>query len=70
MQRNWLTSKSTPSAIGIVAANFHGRARATAFAAFSAGAPVGGGLGNVLGGVLVSYTKLVLVSCKPTVMLT
>ncbi len=34
---------SLPSAIGIVAQNFHGKSRSTAFAAFSAGAPVGGG---------------------------
>lgn len=46
---------STPSAIGLIAANFHGRARATAFAAFAAGAPIGGGLGLTLGGVLTTY---------------
>lgn len=47
---------STPSAIGIIAQNFKGRARSTAFAAFSAGAPVGGGVGLVIGGVLTAYT--------------
>jgi MFS family permease len=47
---------STPSAIGIIATNFHGRARSTAFACFSADAPVGGGLGLVLGGVLTAYS--------------
>ena len=50
---------STPSAIGIIATHFHGRARSTAFACFSAGAPVGGGLGLVLGGVLTAYSQLV-----------
>lgn len=39
-----LTLGSVPSAIGIIAANFSGKARSTAFAAFSAGAPVGGEL--------------------------
>ncbi|KAK4688236.1 hypothetical protein P7C73_g1875, partial [Tremellales sp. Uapishka_1] len=48
---------SIPSAIGIIASNFHGKSRSTAFAAFSAGAPVGGGLGLVLGGVLTEYSK-------------
>jgi MFS family permease len=47
---------STPSAIGIIASYFHGRARSTAFACFSAGAPVGAGLGLVLGGILTSYS--------------
>jgi len=42
--------------MGIIAANIHGRHRATAFAIFSAGAPVGGGSGMVLGGVLTAYT--------------
>ena len=53
-------SSSTPSAIGIIASNFHGKARSTAFAAFSAGAPVGGGIGLVLGGVLTAYSPYVM----------
>ncbi|KAK8869878.1 hypothetical protein IAR55_000446 [Kwoniella newhampshirensis] len=46
---------STPSAVGIIAQNFSGRARSTAFASFSAGAPVGGALGLLLGGLFTSY---------------
>ncbi|RSH91274.1 hypothetical protein EHS25_009573 [Saitozyma podzolica] len=46
---------ATPSAIGIIAANFRGQARSTAFAAFAAGAPVGGSVGLVLGGIFVEY---------------
>lgn len=42
--------------MGIIAANIHGRQRATAFAVFAAGAPIGGGTGIVLGGVLTAYT--------------
>ncbi|WWD15846.1 hypothetical protein CI109_100270 [Kwoniella shandongensis] len=46
---------STPSAVGIIAYNFSGRARSTAFASFSAGAPVGGALGLLLGGLFTAY---------------
>ncbi|WVQ98642.1 hypothetical protein IAU59_005773 [Kwoniella sp. CBS 9459] len=46
---------STPSAVGIIAGNFTGKARSTAFACFSAGAPVGGALGLLVGGLFVSY---------------
>ncbi|TXT15777.1 hypothetical protein VHUM_00280 [Vanrija humicola] len=45
-----------PSAVGVVASTFSGRTRATAFASFSAGAPIGGALGMVLGGLLTAYT--------------
>lgn len=48
---------STPSAVGIIAHTFTGRARSTAFASFSAGAPVGGALGLILGGLFTSYVK-------------
>ncbi|WWC69544.1 uncharacterized protein I206_103486 [Kwoniella pini CBS 10737] len=48
---------STPSAVGIIAGNFTGKARSTAFACFSAGAPVGGAIGLIVGGVFVSYVK-------------
>lgn len=47
--------RSVPSAIGIIAHNFHGRARSLAFASFSCGAPIGGGIGLILGGVLTIY---------------
>lgn len=46
-----------PSAVGVVASTFSGRTRATAFASFSAGAPIGGALGMVLGGLLTAYTS-------------
>ncbi|WRT67059.1 uncharacterized protein IL334_004025 [Kwoniella shivajii] len=48
---------STPSAVGIIAGNFTGKARSTAFACFSAGAPVGGALGLIIGGLFVSYVS-------------
>ncbi|KAK6902850.1 efflux protein [Kwoniella mangroviensis CBS 10435] len=48
---------STPSAVGIIAQNFTGKARSTAFACFSAGAPVGGAIGLIIGGLFVSYVK-------------
>ncbi|WWC61212.1 uncharacterized protein I303_103792 [Kwoniella dejecticola CBS 10117] len=48
---------STPSAVGIIAENFTGKARSTAFACFSAGAPVGGAIGLIVGGVFVSYVS-------------
>ncbi|ADV20469.1 efflux protein [Cryptococcus gattii Ru294] len=50
-------SMSTPSAVGIIAHTFSGRARSTAFASFSAGAPVGGALGLILGGLFTSYVS-------------
>ncbi|KAL1411290.1 hypothetical protein Q8F55_002241 [Vanrija albida] len=49
-------SMGIPSAMGIIGANIHGKQRATAFAMFAAGAPIGGGTGIILGGVLASYT--------------
>ncbi|WVQ71574.1 hypothetical protein IAR50_001114 [Cryptococcus sp. DSM 104548] len=48
---------STPSAVGIIAHTFTGKARSTAFASFSAGAPVGGALGLLLGGLFTAYVK-------------
>lgn len=48
---------SIPSAIGIIASSFSGRTRASAFACFSAGGPIGGGLGLIIGGLLVAYTE-------------
>jgi predicted MFS family arabinose efflux permease len=48
---------SIPSAIGIIASSFTGRTRASAFACFSAGGPIGGGLGLIIGGLLVGYTE-------------
>lgn len=51
-----VTDHSAPSAFGLIAANIHGKNRATAFAVFSAGAPLGAGIGMVLGGVFTAYT--------------
>lgn len=51
------TAFSIPSAIGIIASSFTGRTRTSAFAAFSAGGPIGGGLGLVIGGLLTEYTE-------------
>lgn len=48
-----------PSAIGIIATSFTGRTRTSAFACFSAGGPIGGGIGLIVGGLLVSYTECV-----------
>lgn len=45
-----------PAGIGIIAATFSGRTRSSAFAAFSAGGPIGGGLGLIVGGLLTAYT--------------
>jgi MFS family permease len=50
-------SMGAPSAFGLIAANIHGKNRATAFAIFSAGAPLGAGTGMVLGGVFTYYTE-------------
>lgn len=45
-----------PAAVGILAHSFPpGRSRSTAFATFSAGAPLGGGVGIVLGGLMAQY---------------
>jgi predicted MFS family arabinose efflux permease len=48
---------SIPSAIGIIASSVSGRTRASAFACFSAGGPIGGGFGLIIGGLLVAYTE-------------
>ncbi|BEJ12831.1 hypothetical protein CspHIS471_0300050 [Cutaneotrichosporon sp. HIS471] len=50
-------SMSAPSAFGLIAANIHGKNRATAFAIFSAGASLGAGTGMILGGVFTAYTE-------------
>lgn len=45
-----------PAAIGILAHSFPpGRSRSTAFATFSAGAPLGSAMGMVFGGVMAQY---------------
>ncbi|KIM24280.1 hypothetical protein M408DRAFT_233993 [Serendipita vermifera MAFF 305830] len=47
-----------PAAVGILAHSFPpGRARSTAFATFSAGAPLGGAIGMVFGGVMAQYAS-------------
>lgn len=47
-----LTLESQPSALGILGTSFPpGQRKTTAFAIFSAGAPLGGSLGAVFGGV-------------------
>ncbi|SCZ94420.1 BZ3500_MvSof-1268-A1-R1_Chr12-2g03887 [Microbotryum saponariae] len=47
-----------PSALGILGASFApGQAKSTAFATFSAGAPLGGSLGCVLGGFMTQYAS-------------
>lgn len=43
--------------MGLIATHIHGRQRATAFAVFSAGAPLGGAMGMTLGGVLTAFTN-------------
>ncbi|WVQ98641.1 hypothetical protein IAU59_005772 [Kwoniella sp. CBS 9459] len=48
---------SIPSATGIIAHNYTGKARANAYALFSAGAPLGGALGLIIGGLFVAYVK-------------
>ena len=52
-------SMTTPSGFGIIAAHFDGKARAYAFATFSAGAPVGAAVGLILGGLLTTYAPFV-----------
>ncbi|KAJ3775531.1 efflux transporter [Lentinula raphanica] len=52
------SAATIPAALGILAHSFPpGRTRALAFATFSAGAPLGGGTGIVLGGVLTELTS-------------
>ncbi|SCV73125.1 BQ2448_7050 [Microbotryum intermedium] len=49
---------AVPSALGILGASFApGQAKSTAFATFSAGAPLGGSLGCVLGGFMTQYAS-------------
>ena len=49
-----------PAALGILAHAFPpSRARSTAFATFSAGAPLGGAIGTVFGGVMAQYASYV-----------
>ncbi|TXT04304.1 hypothetical protein VHUM_04191 [Vanrija humicola] len=50
-------SMGIPSGMGIIASNLHGRQRATAFACFGAGAPIGAGTGMVIGGLLTAYAS-------------
>ncbi|BGO95203.1 hypothetical protein NBRC10512_000986 [Rhodotorula toruloides] len=48
-----------PSALGILGSSFPpGQRKTTAFALFSAGAPMGGSLGAVIGGVLTEYAAI------------
>ncbi|CCO33744.1 hypothetical protein BN14_07830 [Rhizoctonia solani AG-1 IB] len=48
-----------PSAIGILAHEFPpSLARSVAFATFSAGAPLGGAIGFVTGGLMTEYTSV------------
>ncbi|WWC61211.1 uncharacterized protein I303_103791 [Kwoniella dejecticola CBS 10117] len=46
-----------PSATGIIAHTYTGRARQIAFACYGAGAAVGGALGLIIGGIFVSFVK-------------
>ncbi|WVW83188.1 hypothetical protein I302_105206 [Kwoniella bestiolae CBS 10118] len=46
---------ATPSATGIIAHTYTGRARQLAFACFGAGAAIGGALGLIIGGIFVSF---------------
>ncbi|KAJ1307526.1 hypothetical protein OPQ81_001624 [Rhizoctonia solani] len=53
------SAATVPSAIGILAHEFPpSRARSIAFATFSAGAPLGGAIGFVIGGVMTEYTRV------------
>ncbi|EUC64803.1 MFS general substrate transporter [Rhizoctonia solani AG-3 Rhs1AP] len=53
------SAATVPSAIGILAHEFPpSRARSIAFATFSAGAPLGGAIGFVIGGVMTEYTSV------------
>ncbi|KAG9098272.1 hypothetical protein FS749_004259 [Ceratobasidium sp. UAMH 11750] len=50
---------AVPSAIGILAHEFPpSKARSVAFATFSAGAPLGGAIGFVIGGVMTDYSSV------------
>ncbi|KAG1735317.1 major facilitator superfamily domain-containing protein [Suillus paluster] len=52
------TAATIPSALGILAHSFPpSRARSIAFATFSAGAPVGGAFGMMIGGVLTEFSS-------------
>ncbi|WWC69543.1 uncharacterized protein I206_103485 [Kwoniella pini CBS 10737] len=46
-----------PSATGIIAHTYNGRARQIAFACYGAGAAVGGALSLIIGGIFVSFVK-------------
>ncbi|OCF71945.1 hypothetical protein I204_07208 [Kwoniella mangroviensis CBS 8886] len=48
---------ATPSATGIIAHLYTGRARQLAFTCFGAGAALGGALGLIVGGIFVSFVK-------------
>jgi len=53
------SAATVPSAIGILAHEFPpSRARSVAFATFSAGAPLGGAIGFVIGGVMTEYASI------------
>ncbi|CEL55415.1 putative MFS-type transporter C1683,03c OS=Schizosaccharomyces pombe (strain 972 / ATCC 24843) GN=SPBC1683.03c PE=3 SV=1 [Rhizoctonia solani AG-1 IB] len=53
------SAATVPSAIGILAHEFPpSRSRSIAFATFSAGAPLGGAIGFVIGGVMTEYTSV------------
>ncbi|CAE6527067.1 unnamed protein product [Rhizoctonia solani] len=53
------SAATVPSAIGILAHEFPpSKARSIAFATFSAGAPLGGAIGFVIGGVMTEYTSV------------
>ncbi|KDN50474.1 hypothetical protein RSAG8_00972, partial [Rhizoctonia solani AG-8 WAC10335] len=53
------SAATVPSAIGILAHEFPpSKARSIAFATFSAGAPLGGAIGFVIGGVMTEYTRV------------
>ncbi|WWD01484.1 hypothetical protein V866_008428 [Kwoniella sp. B9012] len=48
---------ATPSATGIIAHTYSGRARQLAFTCFGAGAAIGGALGLIIGGIFVSFVN-------------
>ncbi|QRW17932.1 Serine carboxypeptidase S28 [Rhizoctonia solani] len=53
------SAATVPSAIGILAHEFPpSRSRSITFATFSAGAPLGGAIGFVIGGVMTEYTSV------------
>ncbi|GAB1521918.1 hypothetical protein RhiTH_005017 [Rhizoctonia solani] len=54
------SAATVPSAIGILAHEFPpSRSRSITFATFSAGAPLGGAIGFVIGGVMTEYTSTI-----------